>query len=184
MSSSRWDPWGDIISLREAMSNLLEESFVRPRTAGGPATGSLGLAVDLLETPSVFVLTASVPGVKPTDVAITVLGDTVTIAGQRDEPRTDRGEPERNRWLIRERHFGNFDRSVKLPAAVKPDEATADFEDGVLTVVLPKADEAKPRTIAVRSIGNTAGAHEIDVQSTPSLSETTSVETSGDGTAR
>jgi HSP20 family protein len=171
MSSSRWDPWGDIISLREAMNNLLEESFVRPQTAGGPSAGSLGLAVDLLETPSAFVLTASVPGVKPSDVAITVLGDTVTIAGQRDEPRADRGEPEGSRWLIRERHFGAFDRSVKLSAAVKPDEATADFEDGVLTVILPKADEAKPRTIAVRMTGSSAGAHEIDVRSTPSLGQ-------------
>src|SRR5215217_4695885 len=89
MSSSRWDPWGDIISLREAMNNLLEESFVRPRSGGGAAPGSLGLAVDLLETPSAFILTASVPGVKPSDVSITVLGDTLTIAGHRAEPRDD-----------------------------------------------------------------------------------------------
>jgi HSP20 family protein len=173
MSSSRWDPWGDIISLREAMSNLLEESFVRPRPGGSSSVGSLGLAVDLLETTSAFVLTASVPGVKPSDVEITVLGDTLTINGQRDEPRQSGGEPEGSRWLIRERHFGTFDRSVKLPAAVKSDEATADFEDGVLTVVLPKADEAKPRTIAVRTSGNSTGAHEIDVQSIPSLGERT-----------
>lgn len=173
MSSSRWDPWGDIISLREAMNNLLEESFVRPRPGGTASVGSLGLAVDLLETPSAFVLTASVPGVKPSDVEISVLGDTLTIAGQRDEPRPSSGEPEGSRWLIRERHFGVFDRSVKLTTAVKADEAIAEYEDGVLTVVLPKADEARPRTIAVRTTGTADGAREINVQSTPILGERT-----------
>jgi HSP20 family protein len=165
MSSSRWDPWGDIISLREAMNNLLEESFVRPRTAGAPAPGTLGLAVDLLETPDAFILTASVPGVRPSDVAITVLGDTVTIAGKRDESRDGRREPEGSRWLIHERHFGTFDRNVKLPSPVKSDDATADFEDGVLTVTLPKADVAKPRTIAVRTGATSSNIHEIEVQS-------------------
>jgi HSP20 family protein len=164
MSSSRWDPWGDIISLREAMNNLLEESFVRPRTAGMPAPGTLGLAVDLLETPDAFILTASVPGVRPADVSITVLGATVTITGQRDELRDGRREPEGSRWLIHERHFGTFDRSVKLPSPVKSDQATADFEDGVLTITLPKADEAKPRSITVRSGRLEPDVHEIAVQ--------------------
>lgn len=165
MSSSRWDPWGDIISLRDAMNNLLEESFVVPRAAGAPAPGTLGLAVDLLERPDAFVLTASVPGVRPADVSITVLGDTVTIAGQRDASRDSRREPEGSRWLIRERHFGTFDRSVKLPSHVKPDEATADFEDGVLTVTLPKAAAAKPRTITVRSGGAAPTVHDVAVHS-------------------
>jgi HSP20 family protein len=165
MSSSRWDPWGDFISLREAMNNLLEESFVRPRSAGAPAPGALGLAVDLLETPEAFILTASVPGVRPADVAITVLGDTVTITGQRDEIRDGRREPEGSRWLIHERHFGSFDRSVKLPSPVKPDDAVADFEDGVLTISLPKADDAKPRSIAVRTGGTSSGAARIGIQS-------------------
>jgi HSP20 family protein len=171
MSSSRWDPWGDIISLREAMNNLLEESFVGPRPAGGSAGAALGLAVDLLETPTSFVLTASVPGVKPFDVSITVLGDTLTIAGQRTEVRDDRGESEGSRWLIRERHFGAFDRSVKLTSPVNADQATADFEDGVLTVVLPKTDEAKPRTIPVRTANGGGDIREIDVQATSSLGE-------------
>ncbi|MEA2512278.1 MAG: hypothetical protein QOJ59_1765 [Thermomicrobiales bacterium] len=171
MSSSRWDPWGDIISLREAMSNLLEESFVRPRSANPSPPGSLGLAVDLLETPEAFVLTASVPGVRPEDVAISVLGDTLTISGQRGESRRDAHEPEGSRWLIRERHFGTFDRSVKLPSATKAEDATADFEDGVLTITLPKADEAKARSITVRSAGAATGAREIDVETIPGLGE-------------
>jgi HSP20 family protein len=157
MSSSRWDPWGDIISLREAMNNLLEESFVRTRADSAVPVGTLGLAIDLLETPDAYILTASVPGVKPADVSITVLGDTVTIGGRRVEPDAQKG-PEGSRWLIRERHFGAFDRAVKLPTVVKADEASAEFEDGVLTVTLPKAEEAKPRTIAVRSVDSAESA--------------------------
>lgn len=163
MSSSRWDPWGDIVSLKEAMNNLLEESFVRPRSAGGGAPGTLGLAVDLFETPEEFILTASVPGVTPTDVTITVLGETIRISGHRPDVGEGRRSPEGGRWLIRERHSGAFDRMVSLPAAVRADEASADFENGVLTVTLPKAEQAKPRTITVRS-GAGAGNREIDVQ--------------------
>jgi HSP20 family protein len=163
MSSSRWDPWGDIVSLREAMNNLLEESFVRPRSAGSGTPGTLGLAVDLFETPEEFVLTASVPGVNPSEVTISVLGETVRISGFRPDLGEGQRNPEGSRWLIRERHFGAFDRTVSLPAPLRADEASADFENGVLTVTLPKAEQAKPRTITVRS-GGGAGSREIDVR--------------------
>ena len=149
MSISRWDPWGDIVSLREAMNNLLEESFVRPRGGG---SGAAGLAVDVRETPEAFVVTASVPGISPEDVDITVLGDTLRIRGERREERSEEGE--QGRWLIRERRVGSFERTIALPTTVKADAADADFRDGVLTITLPKADEAKPRSIPVR--GGTA----------------------------
>ncbi|MDQ3693471.1 MAG: Hsp20/alpha crystallin family protein [Chloroflexota bacterium] len=147
MSSSRWDPLGDIVSLREAMNNLLEESFVRPRP--GVPGAAAGLAVDVHETADTFVVIASVPGVPAADVDITVLGDTLRIRGERRDDREESGE--NGRWLIRERRFGAFERSVALPSAVKSGEANADFKDGVLTVTLPKAEEAKPRSIPVRA---------------------------------
>jgi HSP20 family protein len=150
MSISRWDPWGDMVSLREAMNSLLEESFVRGR---GPARSAVtGLAIDVRETPEAFVLDASVPGVRPDDVEITILGETVRIAGRRQSESEERDAE--GRWLVRERHAGAFERSISLPAAVKADEAVADFKDGVLTIAVPKAEEAKPRTIAVRSGGD------------------------------
>ena len=89
MSSTRWDPFGDLVSLREAMNNLLEESFVRPR--GGESEGPqgrgtpAGLAVDIRETPEVFVVLALVPGARPEDVDIIVLGDILRISGQHRE---------------------------------------------------------------------------------------------------
>lgn len=149
MSSQRWDPWSDVISLREAMSNLLEESFVR---SGDPGRSGVGLAVDVLETPDAFEIYGSVPGVTPEDVEITVLGDTVQIRGERRSPALP-AEGEGARWLIRERHAGGFSRTITLPAGVRADEATAEFRDGVLTVRLPKAEEVRGRTIPVRSTG-------------------------------
>jgi HSP20 family protein len=166
MSITRWDPVSDLVSLREAMNNLLEESFVRPRQGGAPGAPA-GLALDVKETPEAFVVSAAVPGVAPGDVDITVLGDTLRIRGERHEDAQDQGE--QGRWLVRERRFGAFERTVTLPTTVKADAADADFKDGVLTVTLPKADEAKPRSIPVR--GGSAGAstpsqpQEIEVQS-------------------
>jgi HSP20 family protein len=147
MSITRWDPWGDIVSLREAMNNLLEESFVRPRQGVvGPGMAS-SLALDVKETPDKFTVTASVPGVPASDIDITVLGDTLRIRGQRKEETEESGEG--GRWLLRERRFGAFERTVSLPSLVKAEEARADFADGVLTVTLPKADVARPKTIPV-----------------------------------
>jgi HSP20 family protein len=171
MSTTRWDPWGDIVSLREAMNNLLEESFVRPRPgAPGPGMAS-SLALDVKETPDAFIVVASVPGVPPSDIDITVLGDTLRIRGHRREESDEGGEG--SRWLLRERRFGAFERTVSLPAQVEADEATADFQDGVLTITLPKAGSARPRSIPVTG-GTSRG--EMSGGSTPTEVE---VHTSG-----
>ena len=156
MSITRWDPWGDIVSLREAMNNLLEESFVRPHPGvSGPGMAS-SLALDVRETPDTFVVTASVPGVPPSDIDITVLGDTLRIRGHRKEATGETGEG--SRWLLRERRFGAFERTVSLPSTVDIETAAADFKDGVLTITLPKAVVARPRSIPVtgRAEGGTA----------------------------
>jgi HSP20 family protein len=148
MSITRWDPWGDIVSLREAMNNLLEESFVRPQP-GTPGPGmASSLALDVKETPDTFMVTASVPGVPPSDIDITILGDTLRIRGQRKEEVEETGQG--NRWLLRERRFGAFERTVSLPSVVDSEGSSADFKDGVLTITLPKADVAKPRTIPIK----------------------------------
>jgi HSP20 family protein len=158
MSSSRWDPWNEFVSLRDAMNNLLEESFVsRPRGENTPQTpqstaaGTSGLALDIRETGDAFEVIASVPGVSPEDVDITVIGDRLRINGERKDDSEQR-DPE-GRWILRERRFGSFERSVSLPAAVKAEAASAEFRDGVLTITLPKADEARPRSIPVKGGG-------------------------------
>ncbi len=166
MSVGRWDPFGELVSLREAMNNLLEESFVQPRSAGGTAGGAAGapanLALDIHETSEAFVVTASVPGARPEDVDITVLGDALRISGQQRDERQEQGQG--HRWILRERRFGAFERLVRLPTTVQSGAATAEFKDGVLTVTLPKAEEAKPRSIPIRANQAQGGqAQAIDV---------------------
>ena len=145
MAIQRWDPFGDMVSLREAMNSLLQDSFVRPggTVAGGSAHG--GFPLDISENENEFVLHASLPGVKPEDVQITVHGETLTIQGQGRTEEEKKGE----QWHLRERRFGSFQRSITLPMQVDSDQAQAQFEHGVLTLTLPKSEQAKPRQIKV-----------------------------------
>jgi HSP20 family protein len=136
-----------MVALRDAMSSLLEEGFVHHRSLGG--LGALGLSVDLRETPDGFELSASVPGVDPDAVTITVLGDTIRISGERRDDPVQAGAD--SRWLIRERHFGAFDRTIRLPAQVDAEGTEARFQDGVLKVVMPKAENTRAVTIPVRA---------------------------------
>lgn len=155
MSVSRWDPWGDIVNLREVMNQLFEESFARPRSGGG-----MSLAVDVQETNDSYIIHTSVPGVKQDDVAISLLGSTLTIRGERKDQKCEEKD---GRWLIRERQAGVFTRSVMLPGAVDADGAQADFADGVLTITLPKAERDKVRQIEVRTAN---GQQMVEAEST------------------
>jgi len=131
------------------MNNLLEESSARPRGNGGAAAS--GLAVDVRELPDRYVITASVPGVDPDDVEISILGEALEIRGQRRETTDVDGDG--GTWLVRERRFGAFARTVALPGLIRTEGAEADFQHGVLSVVLPKAERATIRTIPVRRGG-------------------------------
>lgn len=162
MSITRWDPFREMLTLREAMQNLFDESVVAPRAMAQGMAGNL--ALDVRETPDTFVVTAALPGVNPDDVDISVLGATVRIQAELKESREtpETGEAQNNsggtpsRWIARERRYGAFQRVFTLPSAVKAEQAQATFEHGVLTLTLPKVEEAKPRAIKV----NTSGAIE------------------------
>jgi HSP20 family protein len=137
-----------MVSLRDAMDTLLQESFVRPRMTGR-GEGSLALALDVEEQGDDYVVTAPIPGIKPENVEISVMGDTLRIRAERQEERREEGEGKR--WLMREQRYGAFERMVTLPSPVKADQANAEFRDGMLTITLPKAEEAKERRIPVKA---------------------------------
>ena len=161
MSIQRWDPWRDIVSLREAMNSLLEESFVRPRAGMAAMTG--GMAIDLSETDEAYTIKTTVPGAKPEDVDISILGDTLRISAEVKAEEEREGE----KWLLPRRRFGNFQRAVTLPSNGKAGQAHADFDNGVLTITLPKAEAARPRQIQVRAgaAGQEQAPKEIEVES-------------------
>ncbi len=146
MSITRWEPFSELVSLRDAMDRLFEESFVRPgRLLGAPAAGSVPL--DIYQQDGNVVVKASIPGVKPEDIDVTVVGDMLTIKG---ETRMEKEVREENA-VRRERRFGAFSRSVTLPTPVDTSKANATYENGVLTLTLPVAEEARPKEIKVQA---------------------------------
>jgi len=157
----RPSPFGDLLSLRSAMDRLFEDSFVRPGRWIGALEANSGLPLDVRATPDAIVVEAALPGVKPDDVDITVDGGTLTIsASTASEEETADGD-----YLVREIRRGSFSRAVVLPDGVEPDKATAGFQNGVLTLRIPKAEQLKPRQIRISPSasspsdnGQTAGA--------------------------
>lgn len=154
MSIQRWDPWRDIISLREAMNSLLEDSFARPRTELSAMTS--GMAIDLRETDDAYVVETVLPGATSENVDISVLGDRLRIVAEISESQ----EQQEAKWLVRERRYGSFERTISLPGNVRADDATANFRDGILTVTLPKAEESRARQIPINTGALTGGSPE------------------------
>ena len=144
MIARRPSPFGELVSLRQAMDRLFEDSFVRP--GGWTADGNGGvLPLDIYRTDEALIVEAALPGVKPEDVQVTVEGDTLTIAG---ECRDEHSQDERG-YVFRELRRGTFSRTVQLPNDVAADRAQAHYEHGVLALTLPKREEARPRQIRI-----------------------------------
>ena len=145
-SLMRWDPFGEMRGLRERMDRVFDDFFRSPRLIPWESA-EVVFPLDVYETEDSLVVKAPLPGVRPEDVDISITGDILTIKGE------TRGEEEvkRENYHRRELRYGSFCRSVPLPTGVDHNKAEAVFEQGVLTVTLPKAEEAKPKTIKVKA---------------------------------
>jgi HSP20 family protein len=141
---TRWEPMRDMITLREAMDHLFDDAFTRPL---GGRVGSVVPVIDLYQTADEVVVKANLPGLKAEDVQITVTDDVLTLRGEFQQ-QTDQDEVT---YHLLERRSGAFERSVMLPSSVQTEKADANFEDGVLTIKLPKTEAVKPKTITVKA---------------------------------
>ncbi len=142
-----WDPFGELMSLRQAMDRLFEESFVHPTGILASLREGPVPALDIYETDGAVVVKASVPGMKPEDIDITITGDVLTIKG---EAKTEE-EIKKENYHRQERRYGAFTRTVELPPQLQTDRAEATFEQGVLTLTIPKAEEIKPKAIKIKT---------------------------------
>lgn len=144
----RWEPFSDLVSLRDAMNKLFEESYVRPPTThwlcARAQEGRCELPLDAYVTSDDLIIVAQVPGLSPEDVEITIEGDTLSIKGEFKAPA------ENADYMIQERSYGTFCRTLRLNIPVQPDKAKAVFDKGVLVLTIPKAEEIKPKTIKVK----------------------------------
>jgi HSP20 family protein len=147
MNLVRWEPFRDLVSLRQSMDRLYEDSFVRTTRALALFGDAVHAPIDVYQTPDEVVVKASLPGVKPEDVEMSITDNTLTIKAETKGAE----EVKREDYLYREHHHGSFVRSITLPRALQADKAEATSENGILTLTIPKAEDAKPRTIEVKA---------------------------------
>jgi HSP20 family protein len=168
----RWDPFSDMVSLRDAMNDLFEQSMVRPTGTFGRM---LSTPVDVYAEGDNYVVQMALPGVNPDSVDVSVQDNTVTISGefgstdgsrgdgqrthqqgasqqtQNQQPQGQSAQQSNRRYLHRELMRGRFERTITLPTDVNGDQAHAECHNGLLCLTLPKAESAKRKRIAIGS---------------------------------
>lgn len=118
-------------------------------TGNGPMVEMMNAAMDVIETDQAIEVKMDLPGVRVEDVDIQIDHNTLTVRGQRTEESEEKDDAKQYHRV--ERYSGGFARSVVLPTAINEDEAAAEFKDGVLKIVFPKSEEAKPRKICIKN---------------------------------
>lgn len=141
---SRRDPFREMMSLRNAVDRLFDNALFQTEVEWQPGWH---LPMDVMENDDEYVVQASIPGVNPDDLDITFNNDVLTIKAEVKAEQDKEGE----RYHLRERRYGRFTRSISLPGPVNADQIRAEYDAGILTLHLPKAEEAKPKRITVQT---------------------------------
>lgn len=151
---------GEFMTLRDAMDRLFDDDVFRPfRWANGGGYEGPSLPLDVTTTADELQIEASLPGIKPEDVDITVENGTLTITGKTADER----QAEEGSYLVQEIRRGSFSRSVTLPQGLEPDKAEATFEHGILRLRIPKAEQVKPRQIRISPVSDSKAQRTAEV---------------------
>lgn len=143
LTVSRWEPFRDMLTFQSRLNRLLGDSL---QAYNGPeGVGSWVPPVDVVEEPERLLFRAEIPGVSKEDIDIKVENGTLILRGEKKQEREVEGETAHRV----ERFYGSFTRSFALPASIDAEKIQARYKDGVLEVVLPKAELAKPRKIQI-----------------------------------
>ena len=147
MAIVRWDPFRDVVTLQDRMNRMFDQALSRTRAYDeeGLTASTWAPAVDIFETAENIVMKAELPGVSRENIDIQVRDNTLTLKGERKFEREVKDE----NYLRIERSYGAFQRAFSLPTVIQQDKIEAVFKDGVLEVMLPKAEEAKPKQVKV-----------------------------------
>jgi len=148
MAIIKWSPFRDsfrdIVSLQDEMNRLFE-TFAKGTDTQSLAEGTWAPSVDIYENKDSIIIDAELPGMDQKDISVTVNDNVLTIKGERKQEK----EVKEENYHRVERSYGSFTRSFNLPVGVKADAIKANYKDGVLKVMLPKAEEAKPKQISI-----------------------------------
>ncbi len=142
---TRYDPIRSVSSLHDEVERAFRQA-VGARSDAAPA-GAFSPALDVEEDENTFTLHIELPGVHPDQVEVSLEENVITIAGE----RAFYGERSTDGFRRIERNFGRFHRAVRLPDRVDGEHVEATYRDGLLTITVPKAEDAKPRRIAIQS---------------------------------
>lgn len=145
MAMIRWDPFMDLITLRERMHNLFEDAYTPGKEEKDLIAGTWTPSVDIYETENALVLTSEIPGIDEKDFEINIEDSTLTLKGER---KFEKEAKEENYHRI-ERSYGSCYRSFVLPSYINRDKINAEYENGVLKITMPKKPELKPKKIKI-----------------------------------
>lgn len=140
-----FDPFVELNAYRDALRQLVEGGWFMPRDLLPSAMTAVVIPIDMMDTGPEIIVQTNLPGVKPEEVSVTVVGNTLTIKGTSQQQEEFQGAS----YLRRERRSTSFTRSMTLPVAVDAEHGEAKFQNGVLTLTLPKAEAVRPKTIKV-----------------------------------
>jgi HSP20 family protein len=147
MAIIRWDPFRDMVTLREKMNRMFEDIFSQRSGEGKEmVTCSWAPAVDIFETEKELVLSAEIPGIDEKDIEIKVEDNTLSLRGAR---KFEKETKEENYHRL-ERSYGSFFRAFTLPNSIDPERIQASHENGVLKITMPKRQERQPRKVRIR----------------------------------
>lgn len=146
MALVRWEPFKDLLSIHERMNRLFEDTLFRPKGMEEELTkGTWAPAVDIYETQNDIVLKAELPGLSQKDISVEVRENTLILKG---EKKFEKEVKEENYHRI-ERSYGSFQRMFTLSDTIQQDKVKAKFKEGVLEIVMPKEEKAKPKLVKV-----------------------------------
>ena len=144
MTQLRWEPLNEFLNLSDRMNQMFHGHTMRILTPVEPVSGWLP-AVDIHEETDRFVVQAEVPGARSEDIDVSLEDNTITLRGEKKQEKVVDGE---NACRL-ERSYGSFTRSFVLSTRINPEQIKATFKDGVLEVIVPKAEEVKPKRIKI-----------------------------------
>ena len=141
----RWDPYREMMVLRNSMDRVVDRELALAPNSWKSFKWSV--ALDVVESEDEYLVKASLPGINPEDLEITFEDNRLTIKGESKEEE----EIDEARFHLRERRFGSFTRSIKLPSGIESEKIEANYDKGVLKLHLPKVEEIKPKKITIKT---------------------------------
>jgi HSP20 family protein len=145
MAIVRWEPFRDLVTTQDRFNRLFNDTFARVFGSEEPTSRTWMPPVDIYETEDNLVLKAELPGINPNDVEVRVEDNTLFLKGER---KFEKEVKEENLHRV-ERSYGGFSRTFALPSSINAEKVQAEYKDGILTLTMPKREEAKPKTIKI-----------------------------------